>query len=98
ISRGFHITIIHTHFNSPNPSNYPQFSLISIQDGLLQNETSTEDVVSLLTILNARCAGVDSHRLFQLIHPLLFILFQQTNYGTSLISHWLVLILTDFSN
>ncbi|CAN1173877.1 UDP-glycosyltransferase 76B1 [Linum perenne] len=55
-SRGFHITIIHTHFNSPNPSNYPQFSFISIQDGLLQNETSTEDVVSLLTILNARCA------------------------------------------
>ncbi|CAN0909605.1 UDP-glycosyltransferase 76B1 [Linum grandiflorum] len=66
-SRGFHITIIHTQFNSPNPSNYPQFSFVSIQDGLLQDETSTEDVVSLLTILNARCVEPFTNCLAELL-------------------------------
>ncbi|KAM0024455.1 putative UDP-glucuronosyl/UDP-glucosyltransferase [Helianthus debilis subsp. tardiflorus] len=33
-TKGFKIIIIHTNFNSPNPSNYPQFTFKSISDGL----------------------------------------------------------------
>ncbi|KAK3031060.1 hypothetical protein RJ639_035091 [Escallonia herrerae] len=35
-SRGFNIAIIHTRFNSPNPSKYPHFEFHSIDDGLLE--------------------------------------------------------------
>lgn len=57
-SRGFSITIIHTSFNSPNPTNYPHFDFYSIPDGLSdsdRDQTSTDHVISLLPLLNVRC-------------------------------------------
>lgn len=54
-SKGFSITIIHTNFNSPNPSVHPNFTFRSIADGLLESEASTSDVVLLLKLLNAKC-------------------------------------------
>ncbi|EXC07559.1 UDP-glycosyltransferase 76F1 [Morus notabilis] len=54
-SKGFSITLIHTNFNSPNPSNYPHFTFHFIQDGLSESQASTNDVVSLLTLLNIKC-------------------------------------------
>lgn len=54
-SKGFSITIIHTNFNSPNPSLHPNFTFRSIADGLLESEASTSDVVLLLKLLNAKC-------------------------------------------
>lgn len=54
-SKGFSITLIHTNFNSPNPSNYPHFTFHFIQDGLSESEAFTNDVVSLLTLLNIKC-------------------------------------------
>ena len=54
-SKGFSITLIHTTFNSPNPSNYPHFTFHSIPDGLSETESSTNDLVSLLTLLNIKC-------------------------------------------
>lgn len=54
-SQGFSITIIHTNFNSPNPSNYPHFSFNSISESLWESEVSTEDTISLLTVLNDKC-------------------------------------------
>ncbi|CAN1173876.1 UDP-glycosyltransferase 76B1 [Linum perenne] len=59
-SRGFSITIIHTSFNSPNPSNYPEFSFHSIHHGLSEEEANeassrVEDVVALLTSVNITC-------------------------------------------
>ncbi|KAJ9160236.1 hypothetical protein P3X46_025657 [Hevea brasiliensis] len=54
-SKGFSIIIIHTKFNSPNPSKYPHFTFRSIPDGLFEHETSTADVVHLVTLLNIKC-------------------------------------------
>ncbi|KAF8397414.1 hypothetical protein HHK36_016330 [Tetracentron sinense] len=54
-SRGFSITIIHTHFNSPTSSNYPYFTFEPISDGLSTTQASTSDIVALLTILNVNC-------------------------------------------
>jgi UDP:flavonoid glycosyltransferase YjiC (YdhE family) len=54
-SKGFSITIIHTNFNSPNPSHYPNFTFHSIPDGLSESEASTSDLVLLLKLLNAKC-------------------------------------------
>ncbi|XP_062092562.1 UDP-glycosyltransferase 76F1-like [Humulus lupulus] len=54
-SRGFYITVIHTNFNSPNPSNYPNFTFHSFPDGLSQTEASTNDIPSLLLHLNTKC-------------------------------------------
>lgn len=52
----FSVTIIHTNFNSPNPSNYPHdFNFVSIPDNLSESETSSDDVVALLTLLNLKC-------------------------------------------
>lgn len=54
-SKGFSITIIHTKFNSPNPSNYPHFTFCSIEDSLSETEASTADLVALLSLLNVQC-------------------------------------------
>ncbi|KAF9613054.1 hypothetical protein IFM89_005488 [Coptis chinensis] len=53
------ITIIHTHFNSPNPSNYPNFTFLPISDGLSQSQrkSSTEDLVAFGTLLNLSCVN-----------------------------------------
>ncbi|XP_004307595.1 PREDICTED: UDP-glycosyltransferase 76C2-like [Fragaria vesca subsp. vesca] len=53
--RGFSITIIHTNFNSLNPSTHPHFTFHSIPDGLSETETSTKDPVLLISCLNAHC-------------------------------------------
>lgn len=54
-SNGFSITIIHTSFNSPNPSNYPHFNFSCIQDGLSETESSTSDLLNFVIALNVRC-------------------------------------------
>ncbi|KAL2333315.1 hypothetical protein Fmac_014528 [Flemingia macrophylla] len=54
-SKGFSITIVHTVFNSPNPSSYPHLDFHAIPDGLSQAEASTLDAVKLTDLLNARC-------------------------------------------
>ncbi|OMP11810.1 UDP-glucuronosyl/UDP-glucosyltransferase [Corchorus olitorius] len=57
-SKGFSITIIHTRFNSPNPSNYPHFRFFSISDGLPEDQvvpSEVKDIYALLEILNLNC-------------------------------------------
>jgi len=52
-SNGFSITIIHTSFNSLNPSNYPHFNFCCIQDGL--SESSASNLLNLVVELNTSC-------------------------------------------
>ncbi|AES71065.1 putative cytokinin 7-beta-glucosyltransferase [Medicago truncatula] len=52
-SNGFSITIIHTSFNSLNPSNYPHFNFCCIKDGL--SESSASNLLNLVVELNIRC-------------------------------------------
>ncbi|CAN6887573.1 unnamed protein product [Brassica oleracea] len=55
--RGFSITVIHTEFNAPNPSNFPHFTFVSIPDGLSESEASNPDVIELLHDLNSKCVA-----------------------------------------
>ncbi|RWR79354.1 UDP-glycosyltransferase 76C2-like protein [Cinnamomum micranthum f. kanehirae] len=69
-SRGFTITIIHTQFNSPDPSNYPHFNFQAIPDGLSDAQTATEDLAELISAINTNCEAPLHHLLaemFQLI-------------------------------
>ncbi|CAK9165231.1 unnamed protein product [Ilex paraguariensis] len=54
-SNGFSITIIHTTFNFPNPSNHPHFTFVPISDGLSETEASNPDLIALLSVLNLKC-------------------------------------------
>ncbi|XVF24002.1 hypothetical protein REPUB_Repub13aG0089100 [Reevesia pubescens] len=53
-SRGFSITIIHTNFNSPNPSNYPHFTFHFFSENLPENGTCTTDLIAFLSLLNTK--------------------------------------------
>ena len=53
--KGFSISIIHTQFNSPDHSKYPNFTFHSIPDGLLEHQFSTSDLAALVTRLNLNC-------------------------------------------
>ncbi|GAB4831859.1 hypothetical protein Ancab_005875 [Ancistrocladus abbreviatus] len=54
-SKGFSISIIHTHFNSPNPAKHVNFSFHPIPDGLQESRASMEDVIDLLCTINKTC-------------------------------------------
>jgi hypothetical protein len=56
-SKGFSITIIHTTFNSPDPSKYPHFTFHSIQEELTETEASTADIIALVSSLNIKCVA-----------------------------------------
>ncbi|XWS65913.1 hypothetical protein CRYUN_Cryun05aG0154400 [Craigia yunnanensis] len=56
-SRGFSITIIHTNFNSPNPSNYPHFTFHFISENLPENGTCTTDLIAFLSLLHTKCGS-----------------------------------------
>uniref|UniRef100_A0A5B7AX51 Putative UDP-glucoronosyl/UDP-glucosyl transferase family protein n=1 Tax=Davidia involucrata TaxID=16924 RepID=A0A5B7AX51_DAVIN len=71
-SKGFSIVIIHTNFNSPNPSNFPHFTFQPIPDGLLESsEASTTDVLALLSLLNVTCVSPFQECLARLLSDVL---------------------------
>ncbi|XP_058109373.1 UDP-glycosyltransferase 76B1-like [Magnolia sinica] len=51
-SKGFLITIVHTQFNSPNPSNHPNFNFEPIPDGLSDDRAAAMDIIMLVAALN----------------------------------------------
>lgn len=54
-SKGFSITIIHTNFNSPSPSNYPHFTFHFINENLTESEATATDLLALLVLLSSKC-------------------------------------------
>ncbi|XP_048425027.1 UDP-glucose iridoid glucosyltransferase-like [Pyrus x bretschneideri] len=64
-SKGFSITVIHTQFNSPNPSNHLDFTFFPIQDGLTGEEISSGNLVAILLAINANCKVSFRQRLAQ---------------------------------
>ncbi|XP_075485688.1 UDP-glycosyltransferase 76B1-like [Primulina tabacum] len=56
-SKGFTISILHTQFNSPDPSRYPQFTFHLIPDGLPEDQASKGDLAGLIDRLNTNCVG-----------------------------------------
>ncbi|KAJ4971124.1 hypothetical protein NE237_004223 [Protea cynaroides] len=55
-SKGFSITIVHTCFNSPNSSNYPDFTFIPIPDGVSDDKSVLSDGITFLSFFNVNCA------------------------------------------
>ncbi|XP_050139189.1 UDP-glycosyltransferase 76E2-like isoform X3 [Malus sylvestris] len=66
-SKGFSITVIHTQFNSPNPSNHPDFTFFPIQDGLTAEEISSGNAIAILLAINANCKASFRQRLTQVM-------------------------------
>lgn len=54
-SKGFPITIVHTQFNSPDPSNYPDFNFLFLQDGLSDHDIASLDLTAIVLVLNDKC-------------------------------------------
>ncbi|KAL3719998.1 hypothetical protein ACJRO7_004911 [Eucalyptus globulus] len=54
-SKGFSITIAHTHFNSPDSSAHPDFTFLCIPDGLSEEEVRNPDLMSIVQRLNVNC-------------------------------------------
>lgn len=52
-SRGFSISVIHTRYNSPDPSKYPHFTFHPIFDGL--SHDSAYDPVQIISLVNINC-------------------------------------------
>ncbi|XP_068669336.1 UDP-glycosyltransferase 76B1-like [Aristolochia californica] len=55
-SKGFSISIVHTKFNSPIPSNHQDFHFVPIDDGSPEKQAATEDLMGLIKALNVICA------------------------------------------
>ncbi|KAE9593277.1 hypothetical protein Lal_00029425 [Lupinus albus] len=56
-SRGFSITLAHPHFNSPDPSNHPNFTFLPFFDGLAGTHISSNNLTKIVLTLNATCAS-----------------------------------------
>ncbi|WOG87437.1 hypothetical protein DCAR_0206662 [Daucus carota subsp. sativus] len=54
-SKGFAITIAHTRFNPPNPSNHPHFSFLLLPDTLPYSETSATPSIYDVGNINRDC-------------------------------------------
>ncbi|XP_031286344.1 UDP-glucose iridoid glucosyltransferase-like [Pistacia vera] len=54
-SKGFSITIAHTQFNSPKPSDNPDFVFLPISDGLSYSDLSSKGIVDFISCLNINC-------------------------------------------
>ncbi|EOY17950.1 UDP-Glycosyltransferase superfamily protein, putative [Theobroma cacao] len=66
-SRGYSITIIHTNFNSPDPSNYPHFTFHFFSENLPEDGTCATDLIAFLSLLNTRCGPPFRHCLANLL-------------------------------
>ncbi|KAL2940424.1 UDP-glycosyltransferase 76B1, partial [Bienertia sinuspersici] len=54
-TKGFSITVIHTHFNSPDPTEFPNFKFHFIEDVLSEAKTPASGSLDTITILNKSC-------------------------------------------
>ncbi|XP_058109357.1 UDP-glycosyltransferase 76B1-like [Magnolia sinica] len=92
-SKGFSITVIHTHSNSPNPSNFPNFNFEPIPDGLSDGQLWTEDPITLAFILNESCQAPFLDRLSRLLSdgPVTCIITDELFYFTEAVADQLKL-------
>ncbi|CAK8575852.1 unnamed protein product [Lathyrus sativus] len=56
-SKGFSITIAHTHFNSPDPSNHPNFNFIPFFDGLSDTQITSKNFIDITSTLTTNCVS-----------------------------------------
>ncbi|TXG74183.1 hypothetical protein EZV62_002762 [Acer yangbiense] len=66
-SKGFSITVVHTQFNSPNPSNNPDFKFQAIPDGLSDDDIASGNFVDKIALLNVNCEAPFQECLAQMV-------------------------------
>ncbi|KAK2642126.1 hypothetical protein Ddye_023889 [Dipteronia dyeriana] len=66
-SKGFSITVVYTQFNSPDPSNNPEFKFQAIPDGLSDHDNSTGNFVDIIALLNVKCEAPFQECLAQMV-------------------------------
>ncbi|XP_048226413.1 UDP-glucose iridoid glucosyltransferase-like isoform X2 [Ricinus communis] len=66
-SKGFSVTIIHTQFNSPNPSSHPELIFLPIPDDLSDQEIASGNLVVLISALSDKCKKPFQECLLQMI-------------------------------
>ncbi|KAE8733016.1 hypothetical protein F3Y22_tig00001644pilonHSYRG00320 [Hibiscus syriacus] len=67
-SKGFSITIVHPELNSPNPSQHPEFTFVSIPDKLTKSQLSDKDAAGLMQSLNKNCKAPLQRCLEKILH------------------------------
>ncbi|KAH6810492.1 hypothetical protein C2S51_024254 [Perilla frutescens var. frutescens] len=53
--KGFSITVAHTEFNSPKPSNYPNFNFLALSDNVDGHDTSFHNLLNVMSAMNTNC-------------------------------------------
>ncbi|KAF8018871.1 hypothetical protein BT93_H3688 [Corymbia citriodora subsp. variegata] len=66
-SRGFSITIAHPQFNSPDPSNHPNFTFLPIPDGLSKSSFAAQDFHSTMLAIHRNCQEPLRHFIQQML-------------------------------
>ncbi|KAL3850629.1 hypothetical protein ACJIZ3_012511 [Penstemon smallii] len=66
-SKGFSIIIAHTKFNSPNPSNYPEFTFLPLSDNMEGFDTSLWNMLNVISTINTQCEASFHDYMVQLI-------------------------------
>ncbi|KAK1300997.1 UDP-glycosyltransferase 76C4 [Acorus calamus] len=64
--KGFPIIIVHTTFNAPDLTTYPNFRFEKISENLTERETSTQDLMVLVDTLNTKCTPHFRDRLMKI--------------------------------
>nr|AKA44584.1 UGTPg38 [Panax ginseng] len=67
-SKGFSIIVAHTIFNSPNPSNHPEFIFLPISDNLSDHDTSPGNLLALFKSINKNCEEPLRQSLAHIMH------------------------------
>ncbi|KAK4492073.1 hypothetical protein RD792_002870 [Penstemon davidsonii] len=66
-SKGFSIIIAHTKFNSPNPSNYPEFTFLPLSDTMEGFDTSFYNMLNVISTINTKCEASFHDYMVQLL-------------------------------
>ncbi|KAK4441095.1 UDP-glucose iridoid glucosyltransferase [Sesamum alatum] len=66
-SKGFSILVAHTKFNSPNPSNYPHFTFLTLPDNLDGFDTSFDNLVNAISVINTNCEAPFEEHMVQMV-------------------------------
>lgn len=65
--RGFAVTVAHTNFNSPNPSNYPNFTFLPLSDNLEGHDTSFYNLLKVMQVMVKNCEGSFQEHMVQML-------------------------------
>nr|TKW31293.1 hypothetical protein SEVIR_2G096000v2 [Setaria viridis] len=59
-ARGLAVTVLHTHFNAPDPARRPEFRFVPVPDGVPADVAASGDVIGILDAMNAAMEAEDS--------------------------------------